>query len=108
MPKPRKLQIALEATPFYHCVSRCVRRAFLCGKDSVTGRSYEHRRHQIEKSTGSSLAFAIYTWPIAYIHSHDELSQVANARPQYSLTPMFLCQVFILIILTHFRNSGFI
>ncbi len=48
MTRPRRQQISLDATPFYHVVSRCVRRAYLCGSDSSTGRSYEHRRQQIQ------------------------------------------------------------
>jgi hypothetical protein len=49
MPQSRKNQISLMDTPFYHCVSRCVRRTFLCGMNKYTGQSYEHRRGWVEK-----------------------------------------------------------
>ena len=48
MPRARYTQIAVESTPYYHCVSRCVRKAYLCGRDEASGRDYEHRREWIE------------------------------------------------------------
>jgi hypothetical protein len=33
----------------FHCLNRCVRRCFLCGKDSVSGKDYEYRKAWVEE-----------------------------------------------------------
>ena len=48
MPRSRRQLVSVSDTPYYHVFSRCVRRAFLCGVDQYSGRSYEHRRGWIE------------------------------------------------------------
>jgi putative transposase len=60
MSKPRRQQVSSEATPYYHCISRCVRRAFLCGQDRATGKSFDHRKQWlIERMKELAASFAI-------------------------------------------------
>ncbi len=68
---PRKQQISLSDTPFYHVTSRCVRRAFLCGEGPLTQKRYEHRRQWIEyriRLLSSLFALEIYSWVILSNH----------------------------------------
>jgi len=49
MPRiPRKLLIDPADVGVFHCISLCVRRAFLCGEDRLTGRNYDYRRQWIQ------------------------------------------------------------
>ncbi len=49
MTRPRSLLINDQVEGTYHCVSRCVRRAFLHGQDPVTGKCYEYRKGWIHQ-----------------------------------------------------------
>ena len=73
MARPRKYDICLEVTTYYHCVSRCVRRAFLCGHDDYTGESYEHRRQWVEDrllSLTRSFTIDICAYAVMSNHCH--------------------------------------
>jgi hypothetical protein len=60
-----------ENVGIYHCVQRCVRRAWLCGVDDYTGQSYEHRKAWVEKQIaliGSCFAVAIHAYAVMSNH----------------------------------------
>lgn len=87
MPKPRNTQVSVDVTPYYHCVSRCVRRAFLCGIDRLTGTNYEHRRGWLEQRLlRLGQVFCIDVCAYAVMTNHYHLVLHINRQSQSALT----------------------
>jgi hypothetical protein len=74
MTQSRATQVSLVDTPYYHCISRCVRRAFLCGEDKFSGQSFEHRRQwMVERHQFLTSIFTIDTCAYAIMSNHYHL-----------------------------------
>lgn len=74
MTRARSSLVSVSDTPYYHCIGRCVRQAFLCGRDPVSGKSFEHRKACIlERLALLSEVFAIDLCAYALMSNHYHL-----------------------------------
>ncbi len=88
----RRHLIDADTTPYYHIICRCVRRAFLCGQDELTGRDFSHRRQWIEdKLENLSEVFAVDIAAYAIMNNHYHLVLHINQKlaQSWSLNEVF-------------------
>lgn len=93
VPTARKNIISLDATTYYHVTARCVRRAFLCGADTVTGQSFEHRRQWIEdRILELSQIFSIEICSYAVMSNHFHIVLHIDKPTNCQWTDFEVCQ----------------
>jgi len=77
--RARHQQISLDDTPYYHCISRCVRRAYLCGEDPVSGQNFDHRKPWVvDRIKQLAKYFAIDVCAYAVMSNHYHLVLYVN------------------------------
>lgn len=67
----RSAIVDYDTTPYYHCIARCVRRAWLCGTDAYTGKNFDHRKEWLtERLRFAASIFAIDVCAYAVLANH--------------------------------------
>ena len=81
MARARSEQVNVADTRYYHCVCRCVRRAFLCGWDERQQRDCSHRKVWIMERLGLlAQVFSLELCAYAVMSNHYHL--VVRLNPQ--------------------------
>ena len=80
MALPRSKYVLEGQEGVYHCFSRCVRRAFLCGFDTLTGRDFSHRKALlVERLRYLAAVFAIEVCAYSVMANHYHV--ILRTRP---------------------------
>ena len=100
MPAYARGQIVVEdQVGVYHCIARCVRRAFLCGVDPYTGQDYSHRKEWILdrlRELAGLFAIEVCGYSVMSNHLHLVLRNRPDIAEQWSADEIALrwCRVF--------------
>jgi REP element-mobilizing transposase RayT len=89
MTQARKQIVSLEHAGTYHCVSRCVRRSWLCGFDHYLQKSFEHRKPWVERrivELSEIFACSVLAYAVMSNHFHLVVSMQPAVAQAWSAT----------------------
>ena len=102
MTQSRAKQVSLQDTRYYHLISRCVRRAYLCGEDVYTKQSYEHRRQwMVDRIRFLTSIFAIDVAAYAVMSNHYHLVVYVDEDEAKAWSDEEVCQRWQQLYLSH-------
>jgi hypothetical protein len=87
MPQARYRLVDAQITPYYHCIARCVRRAYLCGYDRASRKNFDHRKQwMLDRIKLLSSVFAIDVCAYAIMSNHFHLVLHVDTERAQSLS----------------------